>query len=269
MDISEIIASGTAKEKVLMLTEDVAKRKSGMTPLLSEESFQSLLSSISRPSEVRLYNRFRKIDHTVTTGLYVLNQSRVIYRMHISDLRGYALLWESYQRAEELANLILHEVKNDKERGRIAGKALSHTAFLLAEKGIDNEGYVEIKANHPQGSDGTSLIKAIGAVKKDAEKELSRTLAYAQALLDYMNEKDFKVPTYREKVEDLLKDIKTDKAVWRKYSSYEYNSYVKKRKHPLRELERQGLYAIFPDPEEVKMDTAAYHHFKKHVVGYE
>jgi len=268
-DISKIIDTGTAKQKVLLLTEDVAKRKSGMAPILSEEAFQVLLSSISKPNEVRLYNQFRKIDHAVTIGLYVLNQSRMIYRMHISDLRGYALLWESYQRAEETANMILHEITDEDERSRIAKKAASHTAFVLANPTVDKEGYLEIKVKDLHKKDDDSLLKAIAAVRGDAEKELGRTLGYAHALLDYMSERGFKVPTYYDKVKDIIKDVQSDKAVWPKYSSHVYNNYLKPEGRLIRDMERQKIFSVFPDPSEVQLDTAAYNHFKKHVVGYE
>ncbi|PRY13742.1 hypothetical protein CLV24_105112 [Pontibacter ummariensis] len=267
-DITKTISSGTAKEKVLLLTEDVARRKSGSEPILSEEDFHALLSSVERPQERRLYNQFRKIDQTVTTGLYVLNQSRVLYRMHISDLRGYALMWEAYQRAEELANFILHETRDKAERTRIAQKAASYSSFLLADLKIDQEGYVEVSAESSQKPDTASLLKAIAGVRREAEKELSRTLGYAQALLDYMEERDFKVKTYQDKVKDVMKDVQTDKALWSKYSTQQ-KKVPTRQGSKRREMEREHLFSIYPDPSEIQMDMTAYHHFKRNVVGYE
>lgn len=267
-DITKTISSGTAKDKVLLLTEDVAKRKSGLEPILSEQDFQALLSSVERPQERRLYNQFRKIDQTVTTGLYVLNQSRVLYRMHISDLRGYALLWEAYQRAEELANHILHETKDKAQRTRIAKKAASYSAFILADLTIDEEGYVEVNAGRAQKADTASLLKAIAGVRREAEKELSRTLGYAKALLDYMEERDFKVTTYQDKVREVMKDVQSDKSLWPKYSTQQKKS-PSKQGQSRREMEREHLFSIYPDPSEIQMDMTAYHHFKRNVVGYE
>lgn len=266
-DISKVITSGTAKEKIFLLTEDVAKRKSGLDPILSEENFHTLLGSIKKAQEVRLYNQFRKIDQTVTTGLYVLNQSRVLYRVHVSDLRGYALLWESYQRAEELANLILHETKDQEERASIARKAVSYTDLILAELRVDSEGYVEVKVDGTQVANTASLIKAIAGVKQQAEKEIGRTLGYAQALLDYMDERGFKIKTYQDQVKDIISDVQTDKALWSKYSTQ--NKDDSKQGKLRREFERERMFGIYPDPSKIQMDKAAYNHFKKNVVGYE
>lgn len=266
-DIAKVITSGTAKEKVSLLTEDVAKRKSGLEPALTEDDFQTLLKSIKKVGEVRLYNQFRKIDQTVTTGLYVLNQSRVLYRMHISDLRGYTLLWESYQRAEELSNFILHETKDQNERARIAKKAISYTEFILANLEIDGEGYVEIRIDAADGTDTASLIKAISGVRRQAEKEIGRTLGYAQALLDYMDERDFKVKTYQDQVRNIINDVQSDKALWLKYSSQDKRGL--KKGELKREVERERVFGIYPDPSDIQMDKAAYNHFKKNVVGYE
>lgn len=284
-DISKILEKGSGRQRVLLLSEDIARSKFDKERLLADQDFKALFESIKNPKDIKIYNRFKLIDNTVNNAVHVLNEHRIALREHAAILRGYCLLWDGYQRTEEMINLILHENKNIRERKSIVEKVLKvyskdfNSPFaLLAKSSVDPEGYLNIDietTGRPKKSKSDKGLLTLHNVMWVTEKKIRemgvRCITYAQAILDFMDESGYKVKTYQIRINELLDDVYEDKALWHKYSSKYFDA--KDESGDLLFLRRSDRlrynFTIFPDMSALMVDKALYDQFKIDYLGHE
>jgi hypothetical protein len=202
--------------------------------------------------------------------------------MNYSNLRGYILVWNSIENTELLVNSVLHEIKDPKDRKRIAEDGAKDINLLFSKTDPDQEGYIEIKVDFekdsykdengkligfkdkPRKTKEYSLWYVMNNVKKEVENSVIKYLSWETALLDFMEAKGFNVKTYKENIKQMTTEVYSPIIGWAKYSG-ELNTGLP---HPrLEEIIKK--YAICPNVVELKVDEAMYNWFKVNILGDE
>lgn len=271
-DIGKLLTTGSPKQRLLLLAEDIARGKYFQDKLLTDREFNQLSDSFKKPNEIKLWNKFRKLDDTVTNAIVNLQGLKFEVLMNYSNLRGYILVWNSIENAELLVNSVLHEIKDPQERKRIAENGAKGVDLLFSKTEPDEEGYIDIKVDfeepsykgkayneEPELTKKFSLWYVMNNVRQEVETSVIKYLSWERAILDYMEDKGFNVKTYKDQIKDMTSQIYRPIIGWAKYSG-ELNTGLS---HPrLEEIIKK--YAICPNVEELKVDEAQYSWFRKY-----
>ena len=281
-DISKLLTTGSPKQRILLIAEDIARGKYSQDKLLTDHEFNQLSESFKKPNEIKLWNEFRRLDETVANAINNLQGVKFEVLMNYSNLRGYILVWNSIENTELLVNSVLHEIKDPKERKRIAEDGAKDIDLLFSKTEPDQEGYIEIKVDFekdsykdengkligykekPRKTKEYSLWYVMNNVKKEVENSVIKYLSWETALLDFMEDKGFNVKTYKENIKQMTTQVYSPIIGWAKYSG-ELNTGLP---HPrLDEIIKK--YAICPNVGELKVDEAMYSWFKVNILGDE
>lgn len=261
-NIDKVLTSGSPKQRLLLIAEERARGKYFKERLLTEGEFNKLNESFRKPNEVKLWNEFRSLDETITNAIINLQGKMFEVLMNYSNLRGYILVWNTIENAELLVNSVLHEIKNQEERRRIAKAGATDVNILLVKTEPDQEGYIDINIDPKE--EKISLQYAMNNVKKEVETSVIRYLSWERATLDFMEERGFNVKTYKEQLKKMTAKIYEPIIGWDKYSG-EISSLLS---HP--RLERiVKKYAICPNMDDLKVDEEEYNWFKRYFLDGE
>lgn len=276
-DIGKILTTGSPKQRILLIAEDIARGKYFQEKLLTDSDFNQLSDSFKKPNEIKLWNEFSKLDDTVTNAIVNLQGLLFEVKMNYSNLRGYILVWNSIENAELLVNSVLHEIKDPQERKRIAEEGAKGIELLFSKTEPDQEGYIEIKVGFekdsykgkkfgekPEPTKEYSLWYVMNNVKKEVETSVIKYLSWERATLDFMEERGFNVKTYKEQIKQMTTQVYSPIIGWAKYSG-ELNTGLP---HPrLEEIIKK--YAICPNIGEIKVDEAQYNWFRRYFLDGE
>lgn len=261
-NIDKVLTSGSPKQRLLLIAEERARGKYFKERLLTEGEFNKLNESFRKPNEVKLWNEFRNLDDTITNAIINLQGKMFEVLMNYSNLRGYILVWNTIENAELLVNSVLHEIKNQEERRRIAKAVATDVDILLVKTEPDQEGYIDINIDPKE--EKISLQYAMNNVKKEVETSVIQYLSWERATLDFMEERGFNVKTYKEQIKIMTAKIYEPIIGWDKYSG-EISSPLS---HP--RLERiVKKYAICPNMDDLKVDEEEYNWFKRYFLDGE
>lgn len=261
-NIDKVLTSGSPKQRLLLIAEERARGKYFKERLLTEGEFNKLNESFRKPNEVKLWNEFRNLDDTITNAIINLQGKMFEVLMNYSNLRGYILVWNTIENAELLVNSVLHEIKNQEERRRIAKAGATDVNILLVKTEPDQEGYIDINIDPKE--EKISLQYAMNNVKKEVETSVIQYLSWERATLDFMEERGFNVKTYKEQIKIMTAKIYEPIIGWDKYSG-EISSPLS---HP--RLERiVKKYAICPNMDDLKVDEEEYNWFRRYFLDEE
>lgn len=282
-DIGKILTTGTPLKKMLLITEDIARRRSLKDGLLTDHEFNQLSDSFKKPNEIKLWNKFRRAEETVANALLNLQGGLFEVKMNYSNLRGYILLWNSIENAELLVNSVLHEIKDPQERKRRAESGAKGIDLLFSKTEPDKEGYIEIKVDFekdsykdesgkligfkdkPRKTKEYSLWYVMNNVKREATTSAIKWLSWEKALQDYIEEQGFNIKTYKDKIEEMRDEVYTPIIAWAKYYG-ELNIGVEVNPKLNELLEK---YAICPNIEDLEINKEEYNWFKNVIIGDE
>lgn len=268
-DISKILTEGSAKQKLLIIAEDEARKRfifqhpdlKDREPLLTDKEYRAVRDSFKTDREIDLYNKWIDYDRTVVNALNNLQGILFEAKVNYSNLRGYILLWDAIQNSELLVNSVLHEIKDPKERKRIAKDSAGRVEYLFSETAPDEEGYIEIDINHISKKENYhGLRDLIENVSKEVKDSAIKVLSWREAILDYMEEKGFNVPTYKDMIKTITKEIYTPPMDWTKYKAGEPK--FRGAEDTQRVNNIKSKYAIIPDLESLQVDKDIYNEVK-------
>lgn len=276
-DISKILTTGSLKQRILLVAEQRARFTYGKEPILTDHEFNQLSDSFKKPNEIRLWNEWNKHAVKITGALSNLQGLMFEVQVNYSNLRGYILVWNSIENAELLVNSVLHEIKDPKERKRIAESGAKGVDLLFSKTATDQEGYIDIEIDFekqtykgkkynedPDVTKEYSLLYIMNNVKAEAITSAIRFLSWRQAILDYIEETGFNVKTYKEILQGFTDRVYAPIIGWEKYSG-EINTGLP---HP--QVEKiLKKYAITPKIEELEVDEVVYNTFKIDFLGDE
>ncbi|WP_158728261.1 hypothetical protein [Flavobacterium sp. I-STPA6A] len=276
-DISKILTTGSLKQRILLVAEQRARFTYGKEPILTDHEFNQLSDSFKKPNEIKLWNEWNKHAVKITGALSNLQGLMFEVQVNYSNLRGYILVWNSIENAELLVNSVLHEIKDPKERKRIAESGAKGVDLLFSKTATDQEGYIDIEIDfekqtykgkkyneEPDVTKEYSLLYIMNNVKAEAITSAIRFLSWRQAILDYIEETGFNVKTYKEILQGFTDRVCAPIIGWEKYSG-EINTGLP---HP--QVEKiLKKYAITPKIEELEVDEVVYNTFKIDFLGDE
>lgn len=272
-DISKILTTGSLKQKILLVAEQRARHTYGKELILTDHEFNQLSDSFKKSNEIKLWNEWNK--HAVKVVGAISNLQGLMFEVQVnySNLRGYILVWNSIENAELLVNSVLHEIKDPKERKRIAESGAKGVDLLFSKTAPDEEGYIDIKIDfekqtykgkEPEVTKEYSLLYVMNNVKEEATASAIRFLSWRQAILDYMEENNFNIKTYKDILQGFTDRVYTPIIGWAKYSG-EINTGLP---HP--QVEKLlKKYAITPKIEELEVNEEEYNRFKIDFLGDE
>jgi len=279
-NISKVLTSGSPTQRMKLLAEDIARAKFNKDRLLSDAEANALSGSFKKPQEIRVYNKYSQADKTVTNALMNLQGLKYEVLMHYSNLRGYILVWQTMEEAELLANGILNETKDLEERKRIAEVGKKGISLLFAELETDQEGYLDIqidfdkdrpkghKLNDPDREKRITLWGVMNNVKASAIKKATEFTSWKRAILDYMDEENFDVKTYKEILEQFAQEVYAPPIQWTKYNS-DVKEFIPGLPHK-RADKLKEYYSILPKLSEIaEVDEDVYSWFKKTILENE
>jgi hypothetical protein len=266
LEIGKLLTTGTPKQRILLIAEEVARSTFNQENLLTEHEFNQLSDSFKKPNEVKLWNRFLKLDKDVTNGIFNLQGKKYEVLMHYSNLRGYILLWNSIEYAELLVNSVLHEIKDTKERKLIADNAAKGIDIILCKTEPDPDGYIEIKIDHESSNRESvfSLWVVMNNVKKEVESAIVKYKSWEAALYDFMEDAGFNVKTYKDIIKRMGKDVYTPIIDWDKYSGKHIEGISTKVIHST--IKR---YNLCPNVEDLPIDEVEYNYYRVKILGDE
>lgn len=277
-NIGKIITTGSAKKRAILYWDNIAKQKYFQTKLLTDSEKNQLSESFKKPKEIDLFNEFINLDETITNA--ILNLQGLVFevKMHHSNLRGYILLLNSMENSELMVNSVLHEIKDIKERKRIAEDGAKGIDLLLSETEIDKEGYIEIKVDFkkdtyikengekisfkekPRKTKEYSLWYVMNNVKKEVETSVIKYLSWESATLDFMEERGFNIKTYKDHIKKMTTQVCSPIIDLDKYNG-ELNTNL--LPHPrLEKIIKK--YAICPNVKELKVDKNEYSWYRRY-----
>ena len=272
-DIGKILTTGSLKQKLLLVAEQRARHTYGKELILTDHEYNQLSDSFKKSNEIKLWNEWNK--HAVKVVGAISNLQGLMFEVQVnySNLRGYILVWNSIENAELLVNSVLHEIKDPKERKRIAESGAKGVDLLFSKTAPDEEGYIDIKIDfekqtykgkEPEITKEYSLLYVMNNVKEEATASAIRFISWRQAILDYMEENNFNIKTYKEILQGFTDRVYTPIIGWAKYSG-EINTGLP---HP--QVEKLlKKYAITPKIEELEVNEEEYNRFKIDFLGDE
>lgn len=266
-DISKILTSGTPKQRLQIAMENIARQKFGREGLITDHEAHQLSNSFKTPTEIKLWNRGLKFDRAMSNGLMNLQGLKYETLMHISNLRGYILVWNTLEEAETLTNHILHEVKNKGERIKIASESSKIAEFLFTEIETDKEGYLNInidfeKEDYKEKGTKTnrySLWHVMNNVRTQVITSAIRYISWSKACEDFMEEEGFSIKMYKEIIKNMDEDIYKPVIGWTKYREDE-ESFIPDIKSK-RVDKLKSSYNIAPNLMALEVDKKEYNSF--------
>ena len=281
-DISKILKSGPPKQRILLILEDIARRKFyGVGDrLLTDREFNQLSDSFKSDKEIKLWNKYKNLDAVVTNAIMNLQGLKYEVLMHYTNLRGYVFLWNSLEHSELLVNSVLHEIKDPEERLRVADRGVKGISPLFSKASVDTEGYVEIaidflsntytdengnkisRKDEPGRTRERSLLYLMETVKGDAIRSASKWLGWYEALRDYIDSEGFNVKTYKNILDTMETEIRSRLVGWGKYyGEIEIGVEINPKLKELIEA-----YGVCPEPYDIEPDEREYNWFKREII---
>lgn len=249
-DISKILASGTARQKYLLIAEDTARARHSLSRILTDAEVRALVDSIKTPQEAKVYNSLRAADRVIVQTIATLIYFRALYSKTIGNLDKLTLLWESYQNAEELVNFVLMEIKDPQERAEIAKRAAAKKNYnlVLHALDIDKDGYIRVDISDLRSKKhNLSMEEMLGTISKRALYELVEVKSLAQAMLDYMGDKGLSIKLYRDTIQEQIKLAMAEQSIIQKYNpTYKTTD---GEAYTIKWHELLPQYKLYPDPE--------------------
>lgn len=262
---SEIISSGTPKQRIKLLIENIARKRYHRKPILSDIEALELFETFNHDQkEINLRNKWYDIDETVTRSLVNLQGLKYNVLMHYSNLRGYILVWHTMEESELLANSILHKIQ-EPERKTIVKDLSWRNDIMFSEVEVDPEGYLDFNIDfQPEKGNPDSkysLYFLMNNVRKEAEESIIQFISWRQALVDFMKKEKFNIKTYKEILEDITDEVYRPIIGWDKYLSSSMNFMNKDNSERIDKM--KSIYSITPDLEKLQVDKDIYNAYLK------
>ncbi len=261
-DLSRFLKEGSVRQRLRLLDDQRASIVYGKSSDLTGKEMDELIESFKTSEEIELYNlhlrAFRNFREMIL-GLEVIFGT---YKEALAYITGFSLLWDSYERNEELLNSVLHEVKDKKIKNVITKKFESKSLFLYADIKVDEEGFFRFHTDHrehtrrekPRGED-YSLESILRFWKGRAEEYATQLKTGCKALTDYSEKINYKPNTFIEKLNQLVEYVDTDHALIPRFSE------KKMKEFEYVSLELLNKYFVYPNPDKIQINEEKYNNF--------
>lgn len=260
-DVEKILSYGTAKEKIKLLAEDHARYRFNRPGLLTMEQRLFLYDNFKSKSEIKIYNDWIRLDDLISECILNLHSALQQTLIHISNIRGYILVWNTIEEAELLVNSVLYEIKDIDDRKRIANLGLKGVDILLTKTEVDNTGYIKLDIKNKLKATQPAFLEIMDNVKRECEEAFIKYLSLRKAILDYMKQKKFNIQTYQDIIKAFTDELYKPISPYEKYAPREPLFQVKYNSKRLQKLKKE--YSIAPDFLRQEIDEKIYNDYRK------
>jgi len=182
------------------------------------------------------------------------------------------------EEAELLANGILNETKDLEERKRIAEVGKKGISLLFTELETDQEGYLDIQIDFdkdrptlskevdPEREKRITLWGVMNNVKAQAIKKATEFSSWRQAILDYMDEENFNIKTYKEILDQFAQEVYSPIIQWHKYNP-DVKEFISPELPHKRADNLKDYYSILPKLSDIaEVDEEVYSWFRNYIL---
>jgi hypothetical protein len=261
---SKTLMNGSVKQRLKILDDERAAGFYQQELSLSEQEMDEIIGSFKTSREIELYNlhlaAFR-VYRDLFTGL---DGAESKYREAIAYITGFTMLWDTYQRNEEMLNSVLVTIEDKPTRAKLVKEAVSKRRYLYTSVEADKEGFIHFytdktksqKSGEKKDGDAYSVENLLQIWKERAIDHIQHIKTGAKAMMDYMKEIDYHPKAFKEKINDLLETVDADRAILPKYSKRQMLKadifdWDKKQ-------EMYSKYFVYPNPEEIEINEKEY-----------
>jgi hypothetical protein len=284
IDISKILAKGSAKQRALLYFNNIGEKnrqpgdnleRTGKG-FLTEAEERQLFESFKTSAEITLYNRYNELLKSIYHKTTALAAMLFQYRESIASLTGYCLLYHGYTDFADTLSGLYFAMETPEEKKKVLNFLKNHKRYLWAEigpaKDPDTDGISILpgwdvpktkKYMDPLIPRKTPQIRdVLEAYSKRAKKQLGECKATLKAVKDIIEETGFKVKEQIEGLDRIENDLKEDKAPLPKFSrkKTEISGYLAEDnpKQKQRMEEMFGPNWLFPEYDAIEIDEALY-----------
>jgi len=275
--ISRIIEKGSAKQRAILILENMADTVGGGKGILSESELERLENSFKTNKEIDTYNFMTHIQK-LFSGVYLSAENlSQTYQMSVMRIDSIVTLWLSVNEASTLINSLLSKAakedlaKHNELAEWVANFPTNMFGFEIFEE--ETKDKKVIKWIEPIYDLGGKQKPIIELMKKKAEENLVNAKSFIHAGIDALRELGYKVKGY----EDILARIGIEmyaategpykrftKKGWREWSKKVDGKEVEETE--IEEREREGWF-FYPEYDETEIDQEQYNSFKLSLMG--
>lgn len=277
---SDIIASGTLRQKINLLAEHTAQQAIKQKGTLTTEEVQRILDSIHTTAGWDLYDKWVKANQTVHHGILVLKQIHTAYEFYVMGITQHCLFWKQSERLEQVFNKGLSYISDMDKRADFVTFLEDTNAVLYVDIHKQKDGFIKISIDpeenpkgrilkpgetiDPKSGSTASLGNAIRFYAKNAERDLKRGKALIYALTDYMNKNKFDYKAYKDVIQETLTELKRNRAIDVMYSKSRLEREVtyESEKEKAKTMNLFSRYWVYPEPEETEPDQEMIRYYK-------
>jgi hypothetical protein len=242
----------STKERLRLYIENEALITVHKQPILTEEESDSLYESFNKDSEIRIFNEWFEFRSSVYRAITDLQTAKFKAMAGLNDLKGYLIIWETIQAAEEVSNHILYHIEDPKIRARLGQLISQNSYFYLSEINIDKDGYLKIDIGASR-EDNLNLLDLIKETGQGATKASRLVVTLGKVILGAMEVKDIEIKCYKEVTNMHLRELIEYRGNWFKYNKEKDETKDDKRFNKL--LDK---YKIYPDITSLEVDSKEY-----------
>jgi len=283
-NIGAVLLKGAPKQRAKLLAEEIARATYNLDSLLSETEFFNLQDSFKTSSEIKLYNKYRKNSRVLVDSIHNLQAIKFEILMRYSDLRGWIVYWETIQQTELSINISLASIDNESKKYATAKEVALKIDYPFIQSTIDEENYISLLSkfdintlinkegkltaikNKDKIDKSNSLYSLLEEIKTDTNKTLIRFLSWRRATLDFMEEEEFNIKTFKDVIEDITTEINKPVINWPKYVPYEKTFILDTEFTRLDKLKEE--YNITPDISTLKINLDEVKAYRETVLKY-
>lgn len=206
-NISKILTKGTAKQRVILLANEIGERGYGGKGNLSDKELDELMDSFKTPEENKIYKKFKRQEELMRNVIGALGQIQNAFLERKSRLDGYVLLLYSYEEMEYVLNSLLTSLNvdplynKDKKLEKKILKTLVKEKLLygtIEVEEVENKNFISIKTEKKE----QSLDTMMRIVIDQAEEILILYKTILKAVRDSIEETGFKVKAYIKHIDN-------------------------------------------------------------------
>jgi hypothetical protein len=285
MDISKILAKGSAKQRALLYFNNIGEknRQPGTGKdieragkgFLTEAEERQLFESFKTDADIKLYSKYRRLLKTIYNKITALAAMLFQYRESIASLTGYCLLYHGYTEFADTLSGLYFTMETPEEKKRGLAYLEKHKRYLWAEIGPgenpDTDGIRLLPGyDLPKGKDWKAprtprqtpkIRDVVEAYSKRAKGDMANCKAVLKALRDVIAETGFKVEEQIDGLDRIDKDLKEDKAPLPKFSRKKTEAGLLTGDDLKKKEQLEAIFGpnwLFPEYDAVERDETLY-----------
>ena len=207
-----VLASGTVKEKSMMIGNHLANISYGDKGFLTDDEVSSLVKSITSDKGEAIYKKYQAMFRETDTFLTSIAQCRLTYLEALHRLDKFLVIIKCYESLETSSNAILDFIHDPKAKASAIQRIAQGGAFF--DKGLKPT-YLHYHISEP---DSKSHIK-INSIENEELLKIQTQLKNQQIILktaiqaikDFLKEHKFSVRAYSKYLRGIESWVKKDK----------------------------------------------------------